>query len=242
MLLRFLLLENISLKRKLEQAYTSSNFGCYNRVGAEAKGNEFLRKERRRVASGELVMVCCDIAGMGRRNSEIGEIAVNNAISLCLKTIHNWRGVHFVSQLNSGDEFVFVVDRVDVNGIIPRMDALFKDAGFDGIYGAVSSITNGYIQSANDGMQLVYRIKSLAKKLKHAHTNNAQPLELLVSQLLDNYDVLDVLYELCSEAYRRKFIFEIIGDHTCAERWDEVAQILDRHLRKLSKRRCIIRI
>ncbi len=69
------------LQQKLELAYTNSNFGCYNRAGAEALGNEFLQKERRRVASGELVMVCCDIAGMGRRNSEIGEVAVNNAIA-----------------------------------------------------------------------------------------------------------------------------------------------------------------
>ncbi len=73
--------QSADLQQKLELAYTNSNFGCYNRAGAEAKGNEFLHKERRRIASGELVMVCCDIAGMGRRNSEIGEVFVNNAIA-----------------------------------------------------------------------------------------------------------------------------------------------------------------
>ena len=153
---------NADLSRQLELAYTSSNFGCYNRAGAEVRGNEFIQKERRRIASGELVMVCCDIAGMGRRNSEIGERSVNNAIATSLKEIQSWRGVHFLSQLNSGDEFVFVVDRVDAAGIVPRMDALFKSAGFEGIYGAVEPINDDYIKSANDGMELVYKLKQFA--------------------------------------------------------------------------------
>ncbi len=107
------------LQQKLELAYTNSNFGCYNRAGAEALGNEFLQKERRRIASGELVMVCCDIAGMGKLNTQIGESRVNNAIATSLKEIRTWRGIFFISQLNSGDEFVFIVDRVDAIDIVP---------------------------------------------------------------------------------------------------------------------------
>ena len=154
--------ENISLKRQLELAYTNSNFNCYNRAGAEAKGNEFIAKERRRIASGELVMVASDIAGMGRRNSQIGEPAVNDAVRQCLALIRSWRGIFFISQLNSGDEFIFVVDRVDAGGIIPRMDSLFKSAGFDGVYGVVNPIGGDYIKSANDGMSLVYQLKQFA--------------------------------------------------------------------------------
>ncbi len=156
---------NADLQQKLELAYTNSNFGCYNRAGAEVKGNEFLLKERRRVASGELVMVACDIAGMGKRNSEIGEVAVNKAIAFILKEIRTWRGIFFISQLNSGDEFVFIVDRVDALDIIPRMNALFQDAGFEGIYGAVEPINDDYIKSANDGMELVNKLKQFALAL-----------------------------------------------------------------------------
>ncbi len=158
-------LQSADLQQKLELAYTNSNFGCYNRAGAEALGNEFLLKERRRVASGELVMVACDIAGMGRRNSEIGEVAVNSAIATSLKEIRSWRGIFFISQLNSGDEFVFIVDKADAIDIIPRMNALFQDAGFQGIYGAVEPINDDYIKSANDGMELVYKLKQFAKTL-----------------------------------------------------------------------------
>ncbi len=156
---------NADLQQKLELAYTNSNFGCYNRAGAEAKGNEFLLKERRRVASGELVMVCCDIAGLGKRNSEIGEPAVNEAVRSSLNQIRTWRGIFFISQLNSGDEFVFIVDKADAVDIIPRMNALFQDAGFEGIYGAVEPINDDYIKSANDGMELVYKLKEFAKTL-----------------------------------------------------------------------------
>lgn len=153
------------LHTSLEQAYTNSNFGCYNRAGAEAKGNEFFEKERRRIASGELVMVCCDIAGMGKRNTEIGEVAVNQAIYQTLAIIRSWRGIFFISQLNSGDEFIFIADRVDAVDVIPRMDSLFKSVGFDGIYGVVNPIGNDYISSANEGMSLVYQMKSFAKSL-----------------------------------------------------------------------------
>ena len=157
--------ENLHLRCQLELAYTNSNFNCYNRAGAEVRGNEFLLKERRRVASGELVMVACDIAGMGKRNTEIGELPVNQAVRSCLNQIRSWRGVFFISQLNSGDEFVFVVDRVDAIGIVPRMDALFKSAGFDGVYGVVNPIGGDYIQSANDGMSQVYQLKQFTKTL-----------------------------------------------------------------------------
>jgi len=40
------------IRSQLEQAYQSDNFGCYNRVGGRVKGNEFIAKERRRLASG----------------------------------------------------------------------------------------------------------------------------------------------------------------------------------------------
>ena len=153
---------NKQLRHQLEKSFINDNFGCYNRAGAIARGNEFLMKERRRVASGELVMVCCDIAGMGRRNSEIGEVAVNNAIASSLKEIRSWRGVFFISQLNSGDEFVFIVDRVDEDGIVSRMNGVFKKYGFDGIYAAVSDIRADYIQSANTGMERVYQLKKVA--------------------------------------------------------------------------------
>ncbi|MBW4635741.1 MAG: hypothetical protein KME30_28840 [Iphinoe sp. HA4291-MV1] len=45
-LIKSLLKENKLLKQQLEKAYINSNFGCYNRAGAQAKGNEFLQKER----------------------------------------------------------------------------------------------------------------------------------------------------------------------------------------------------
>ncbi len=163
--LQILLLQNANLRRQLELAYTNSNFGCYNRAGAEAKGNEFLVKERRRVASGELVMVCCDIAGMGKLNTQIGEVAVNNAIATSLKEIRTWRGIFFISQLNSGDEFVFIVDKADAIDIIPRMNVLFQGAGFEGVYGVVEPLGDDYISSANDGMNLVYQLKEFAKML-----------------------------------------------------------------------------
>ncbi|MBW4632953.1 MAG: hypothetical protein KME30_13950 [Iphinoe sp. HA4291-MV1] len=159
-LLTSLLQENKSLKQELEKAYTNSNFGCYNRSGAEKRGNEFLTRERRRVQSGQLVMVVCDIAEMGKRNNDIGEEAVNKAIASALAEIRQWRGVEFISQLNSGDEFVFIVDKVDVEGIVTRMDGVFRRHGFEGIYGAVVRIAGCYITSANNGMNSVYKQKN----------------------------------------------------------------------------------
>ena len=155
------------LQYPLEQACINDNFGYYNRVGAITRGNEFLLQERRRVASGELVMVCCDIARMGRRNSEIGEVAVNNAIALSLKEIRSWHGVNFLSQLNSGDEFVFIVDQVDGDGIISWMNGVFKEYGFDGIYAPFTDIRADYIQSANTGVERVYELKKKCRYQIH---------------------------------------------------------------------------
>lgn len=153
------------LKSALERAYINSNFGCYNRAGAEVRGNEFMKQERRRIASGQLVMVSCDIAGMGALNSDIGEEAVNDRIAQGLSEIRQWRGVKFVSQINSGDEFAFVVDRSDAEGIGDRMDELFKGLGFKGAYVAAITLEPGsqYFASANKGMQQVYELKRLAK-------------------------------------------------------------------------------
>lgn len=168
-LISSLLQENRFLKEKLEQAYINTNFGCYNRAGAEVKGNEFLQKERRRAQSGELVMVCCDIKGMGKRNNEVGEEAVNEAIATCLQQIRQWRGIEFISQLNSGDEFVFIVDAVDSQGVVVRLDGVFKNAGFDGIYSAVIPIGECYISTANCAMNEVYRQKKTVAWVKRVN-------------------------------------------------------------------------
>lgn len=155
--------ENQRLVALLEQAYISDNFGCYNRRGGEIKGNEFLFKERRKVASGELVMLCCDIAGMGNLNTKIGELAVNVAVKNSLETIRSWRGVQFISQLNSGDEFIFIIDKGDIE-IIDRMDIIFKECGFDGVYTATSPVTTDFIGSANILMGEIYQIKRQKKE------------------------------------------------------------------------------
>jgi hypothetical protein len=154
------ILENNKLKDLLEKAYLSDNFGCFNRVGGEIKGNEYLLKERRRVLTGELVMLCCDIAGMGNLNSRIGELAVNAAIKGNLDTIKTWRNVKFISQLNSGDEFVFIVHKEDTE-IINRIDILFKQCGFDGVYAAIADIdyNKDYICNANTIMREIYELK-----------------------------------------------------------------------------------
>ncbi|MBW4635742.1 MAG: hypothetical protein KME30_28845 [Iphinoe sp. HA4291-MV1] len=115
---------------------------------------------RRRIASGELIMICSDIAGVGQRNCEIGEVAVNEAITEALATIRSWRGVFFISQLNSGDEFVFIVDRADAAGLFPRIDAVFRSYGFNGAYLACCEIEGCYISSALKGMKLTYQQKN----------------------------------------------------------------------------------
>ena len=147
--------------RLLDKSLISTNFGCYNRAGAEIKGNEFIRKERRKVASGELVMVACDIAGMGKLNTLKGELWVNRAIAACISDIRLWRGVRFISQINSGDEFAIVVDKIDAAGLLHRIDDLFQAEGFTGVYGVIVPLKDCYINSANQGMQEVYQLKQL---------------------------------------------------------------------------------
>jgi hypothetical protein len=160
------IVENNRLKKLLEKAYLSDNFGCFNRFGGEIKGNEYLLKERRKVASGELVMMCCDIAGMGNLNSLVGELVVNEAVRSSLETIRRWRGVHFISQLNSGDEFIFLIDKGDIE-IINRIDLIFKAHGFGGVYAVIADIDCGkdYICNANVIMEKVYETKKRKQKL-----------------------------------------------------------------------------
>lgn len=154
------LLNRISeLEAELERAYTNDNFGCYNRSGAKIKGNQFLAKERRRIDAGELCMITCDVAGMGKLNSAIGELAVNQRIADALAFIRTWRGIEFVSQVNSGDEFAFICSKNDANGIEHRMDVLFKLCGFGGAYTAKVELLADYIESANIGMTIVYENK-----------------------------------------------------------------------------------
>ena len=151
------------LESQLESAYTNDNFGCYNRSGAKIKGNEFIQRERRRVESGELCMITCDVAGMGVLNPAMGESDVNQRISDALAFIRTWRGIEFVSQVNSGDEFAFIVGKNDSEGIMDRMDALFKVCGFAGAYTAKVELMSDYIETANQGMQLVYEAKQKNK-------------------------------------------------------------------------------
>lgn len=151
------------LEQQLELAYMNDNFGCYNRAGAKMMGNAFLNKERRRVESGELCMVTCDVAGMGKLNSNIGELSVNQRIKDALAFIRTWRGIEFVSQVNSGDEFAFICHENDADGIMDRMDTLFKVCGFAGAYTAKVELLADYIESANKGMALVYEVKQKSR-------------------------------------------------------------------------------
>lgn len=165
-LVNVLLEENELLHKELERAYINSNFNCYNRNGAEVKGNRFLETERRRAESGELAMICFDVAGMGNRNQEIGELAVNEAIAAAIGEIKAWRGIEFFSQLNSGDEFVLLTDKVHTAGILDKLDVLFKTHGFEGIYGTVENVVDCYIESANKAMEKVYELKKKVKLQK----------------------------------------------------------------------------
>ena len=151
------------LESQLEKAYTNDNFGCYNRAGAKVRGNEFLAKERRRIDAGELCMITCDVAGMGKLNSAIGELAVNQRITDALAFIRTWRGIEFVSQVNSGDEFAFICHENDSEGIMDRMGALFKVCGFAGAYTAKVELLADYIETANMGMAIVYEVKQKSK-------------------------------------------------------------------------------
>jgi len=154
--------ENQQLKAALAIAYQSSNFNCYNRSGGEVYGAALLVQERRRCASGQLVMVCADIAGMGALNQRLGETVVNSKVRSCLRTLASMRGVEFTAQLNSGDEFVFIVDGSDSDGIVQRMRSLFVEAGFSGLYAAGGAIdpSKTYAENADRLMNGVYLSKS----------------------------------------------------------------------------------
>jgi len=155
--------ENQQLRAALAIAYQSTNFGCFNRCGGESHGTTLLSLERRRCASGDLVMICADIAGMGILNQRLGETVVNSKVRSCLRTLASMRGVEFTAQLNSGDEFVFIVDHADSNGIVQRMRGLFIAAGFSGLYTDVGIIdpSVSYAENANRLMQKVYLSKSV---------------------------------------------------------------------------------
>jgi len=160
-----LMVENRQLKAALAIAYMSSNFGCFNRGGGESQGAALINLERRRCSSGAMVMICLDIGGLGALNQLIGESAVNTKVRDCLKTVQGWRGISFVAQLNSGDEFVLMTDSVDAKGLIERMRGLFISTGFSGLYAAVGTINpdETYVQNANRLMELVY-LEKLASK------------------------------------------------------------------------------
>jgi len=155
--------ENQQLKAALAIAYISSNFGCFNRNGGESHGTTLLSLERRRCASGELVMICADIAGMGALNQRLGETVVNSKVRGCLRSLASMRGVEFTAQLNSGDEFVFIVDGSDSDGIVQRMRSLFVEAGFSGLYAAGGAIdpSKTYAENADRLMNGVYLSKSV---------------------------------------------------------------------------------
>jgi len=154
--------ENQQLKEALTLAYRSSNFNCYNRSGGEVHGADIIRRERRRCSSGELHMICLDIAGLGVMNQRIGEPAVNLKVSECLQAVQAMRGVELVAQLNSGDEFTLLVDSVDAEGVVSRARGLFIASGFDGLYAAVGAIDpeKSYVQNADCLMKSVYFSKS----------------------------------------------------------------------------------
>jgi len=80
-------------------------------------------------------------------------------VSDALALVRTWRGIEFVSQVNSGDEFAFICHENDSEGIMNRMDALFRMCGFAGAYTAKVELLADYIESANQGMQIVYEVK-----------------------------------------------------------------------------------
>jgi len=154
--------ENRKLKAALTLAYRSTNFSCLNRGGGEVHGADIIRRERRRCSSGELHMICFDIAGLGALNQRIGETAVNLKVSECLQVVQGMRGVELVAQLNSGDEFTLLVDSADAEGVVSRARSMFIESGFDGLYAAVGAIDpeKSYAQNANCLMKSVYLSKS----------------------------------------------------------------------------------
>lgn len=154
------------LEHDLQEAYQSKNFGCLNRNGGEVVGDRIVKRERRRCATGELVLVCSDIGGMGVLNQLYGEQAVNEKVARCLVAIRQFRGIQMVSQINSGDEFMLMVDAADAEGVIGRMRDLFMDEGFLDLYAAYGPInpSQPLIESAKQLMKEVYRLKPLHSK------------------------------------------------------------------------------
>lgn len=156
--------ENTELRAQLERSYFSTNFGCLNRTGCEVQGTRLIKQERRRCASGELVLICADIGGMGTANKLYGEVEVNSRVRKSLEEIAQMRGIELllIGQLNSGDEFLFAVNRSDADGVINRMRKLITDAGFSGLYASTIEIQPdlSWIDNANNGMKRIYDQKS----------------------------------------------------------------------------------
>lgn len=149
---------------KLEIAYINPNFDCYTRMGGIEKSARLIKREQRRVAFGQLVVVAFDVAGMGTLNSLIGEEAVNTSMKSALADVRKWRGVWFTSQVNSGDEFSLIVDVADAPGIRRKLNTTFKAHGFVGAYTGVALLDNGYEAAMVKAMKKVYAEKSRLKQ------------------------------------------------------------------------------
>jgi hypothetical protein len=144
---------------KLNRAYINDNFGCYTRLGGIVNGSKIIKRDRRKIASGKIVLIACDVAGMGLLNSKIGEIAVNNAVKSALLEVKSWRGVKLIAQVNSGDEFAIILDSVDAAGVVGKLQSLFVSHGFKGVYTAITTLNQGYQHATVKGMETVYNEK-----------------------------------------------------------------------------------
>jgi hypothetical protein len=121
----------------LEELSNNDNFGCLNRAAMRIT-------VERRVAktSGLLGLIAIDVAGMSTANSREGEPWVNHRIFSALEWLReNTRGSDsIIGQLNSGDEFLFLVDLGEVQGFLARVIEAFNrfnlnpDSGKDGAY------------------------------------------------------------------------------------------------------------
>jgi len=157
------------LEHDLQEAYQSKNFGCLNRNGGEVIGDRIVKRERRRCASGELVLVCWDIGGMGVLNQLYGESVVNEKMTRCIAAIQQFRDIRMVGLVNSGDEFMLMVDAVDAEGLIKRMRELVMGEGFLDLYAAVGSInpSRHLMESVKPIMDEVYRQKQIRHSSSH---------------------------------------------------------------------------
>ena len=160
-----LLIINLHLTKTIKQACINPDFGCYNKFGGQRLGAQFIKKEKRKLASGVLLLMVCDIGGMGLLNDLVGEAEVNNRIKKALENIRTWRGLYnFEAQINSGDEFAFFVDAVDAKGVGDRMNKLFQFHGFSGVYYATREVkSNNFFQEAQMAMEEVYVLKKMLK-------------------------------------------------------------------------------